>query len=174
MKYKCNSYLDSYEYGKMSLVFTNKMWLMFSLYGSVYNLLLGVLIFILTKNIIDAVGFFLIIEVAILVLFRLKIREVAKLFYRIYLNKKIENNFILEFYKDYFIRKGKIDLKELYSDIDKCIETDTNFYLVDSKKDIIFILEKNECTFDLVNFIRKQFNNLDNQLGGKIIFKNKK
>lgn len=174
MKYKCNSYLDGYEYGKMALVFPNKMWISFSIYGTMYNLVLFIIIFLLSKNIIDAVGFFLIIEVLLLILFRLKVREVAKLFYKLYLNKKIESNFILEFYDDYFKRIGSNELKELYSDIDKCVETDTNFYLVDNKKDIIFILEKNECTFDHVNFIRKKFDNLDNQLGGKINFKNKK
>lgn len=174
MKYKCNSYLDSYEYGKMALVFPMKMWITFSIYATIYNLIFCLVIFLLTKNIIDFVGFFMIIEIVLLILFRLKLREVAKFFYKIYLNKKIESNFTLEFYDEYFKRVGTYELTESYDNIDKCVETDTNFYLVDSKKDIIFVLEKNECTFDHVNFIRKKFNNLDNQLGGKINFRNKK
>ena len=172
MKYKCNSYLDSYEYGKMALVFTNRMWLSFSIYASSYNVILCIIIFFLTKNIIDAVGSFIIIELVILILFRIKIREVAKIFYKIYL-KKSESNYELEFYDDYFIRKGNSSLEEKYTDIDKCIETDTNLYLCDSKKDIIFIIQKNECELDLVNFLRNKFDNLDSRLGGNINFKNK-
>ena len=109
-----------------------------------------------------------------LILFRINLRSVAKVFYKIYLNKRIESSFVLEFYKDYFKRIGNGVLEEKYNEVDICIETDTNFYLVDNKKDIIFILEKNECDFDLVSFIRKQFNNVDNRLGGKINFKNRK
>lgn len=174
MKYKCNSYLDSYEYGKMSLVFGNKMWISFSIYATMYNLILSIIIFLLSKSIIDSVGLFLIIEIIILIFFRLELRSIAKLVYKLYLSKKIESNFTLEFYEDYFKRIGSTILEEKYNDIDKCIETDTNFYLVDNKKDIIFVIEKNECDFELVSFIRKKFDNIENQLGGKINFKNKK
>ena len=157
----------------MAIVFNNRMWRFFVLYGTVYNLILAIVIYILSKNIIDTFGTFLIVEVIMLVLFRIKIREVAELFYKIYLHRRIETNFEMEFYDEYFIRNGIVELKELYSDINKCIETNTNFYLVDDNKNIIFILEKNECSFDLVSFVRKKFNDLDSQLGGKINFKNK-
>lgn len=173
MRYKCSSYLDSYEYGKMALVFPTKMWLSFSIYGSFYNLILCIIIFVLTRNIFDSIGLFIIIELVILILFRLRIREVAKFFYKIYLNKKIEDKYELEFYDDYFIRKSDTSLEEKYSDIDICIETETNFYLQDAKKNIIFIIEKNECELELINFVRDKFDNLDSRLSGNINFKNR-
>ena len=40
MKYRCDSYIDSYEYGKMALYFPKKMWFMFSIYGTLYNIIL--------------------------------------------------------------------------------------------------------------------------------------
>lgn len=112
MKYKCNSYLDSYEYGKMALVFTNRMWLSFSIYASSYNVILCIIIFFLTKNLIDAVGSFIIIELVILILFRIKIREVAKIFYKIYL-KKSESNYELEFYIQPYIEGYDRDFNSL-------------------------------------------------------------
>lgn len=173
MRYKCNSYLDKYEYGKMALVFPNKMWLSFSIYGSIYNLILCIIIFLLSKNIADALGLFIIIELIILILFRIQIREVAKFFYKIYLKNKLESNFELEFYNDYFVRKGNNSLEEKYSDITKCIETETNLYLYDAKKDIIFIIIKNECELELISFIRKKLDNVDSRLSGNINFKNR-
>ena len=173
MKYKCNSYLDSYEYGKMALVFSTKMWISFSIYGSLYNLIFSLVIFLLSKNIIDAITLFLIIEVIMLILFRLELRNVSKFFYKIYLSKKVESFFTIEFYQEYFKQIGNTILEEKYNDIDRCIETDTNFYLIDNKKGIIFVLEKNELEFELVKFLRKKFTNIENQLGGKINFKNK-
>ncbi len=173
MKYRCKSYLDSYEYGKMSLIFPTKMWLSFLIYGSFYNLILCIVIFILFKNIIDSIGLFIIVELIMTIIFRIKIREVAKVFYNLYLKKKIESNYELEFYDDYFIRKGNTVLEEKFSDIDMCIETETNFYLQDNKKDVIFIIEKKECELELINFIRNKFDNLDSRLSGNINFKNR-
>ena len=173
MKYKCNSYLDSYEYGKMSLIFTSKMWLNFSLYGSIYNVILCIIVFILSKNIVDSLGLFMIIEIIILILFRIRIRKVAKIFYKLYLKNKVDSNCELEFYDEYFIRKDRNTLEEKYSDISKCIETETNLYLYDANKDIIFIIIKNECELELINFVRSKFDNVDSRLSGNINFKNR-
>ena len=78
----------------------------------------------------------------------------------------------IEFYDDYLLRQSeKITIKVNYNDIERCIETDTNFYLKMSKENRIIIIQKNSCDLELINFIREKFNNLENCLGDKSNFK---
>ena len=172
--YECNSYIDSYEYSKMSKYFFNKFYFGFLLFASIYNLLISIVIFLITKNIIDLIGFFLIIEVIIVVVLKIKLSDIAKYIFKYQVKRfRLETSFKMVFYKKYFVREGKINIEEKYSDITKAIETETNFYLEDNKKKIIFIIEKNECDLDLIDFIRKRFDNLDSRIGGSIDFKNR-
>lgn len=63
-----------------------------------------------------------------------------------------------EFYEDYMIKKSKNKRMRInYENIIKVIETNTNFYLKDSK--FIVILQKEKCSENLIIFIKKKFKN---------------
>ncbi len=77
-----------------------------------------------------------------------------------------------EFYDDYFITKGENEAYNInYSDIDRSIETDTNFYLRLGEKNKIIIIQKNSCDLELVYFIREKFENMENRLADGSSFK---
>ena len=77
-----------------------------------------------------------------------------------------------EFYEDYIIishKKSSVTIN--YSEISRCVETDTNFYLEYPSKNTVIILQKNKCDLELINFIRSKFKNLENNLGDSSNFK---
>ena len=77
-----------------------------------------------------------------------------------------------EFYEDYIIinhKKSSVTIN--YSEISRCVETDTNFYLEYPNKNLIIIIQKNKCDLELINFIRSKFKNLENNLGDSSNFK---
>ena len=56
-------------------------------------------------------------------------------------------------YKDYLIRKSQNKtLKVNYSEIEKIVETDSNFCL--KKKNMVMALQKSSCELDTITFIR--------------------
>lgn len=77
----------------------------------------------------------------------------------------IDNNYIIDFYNDYLIRRNRLDIIKLnYKDVIRSAETDTNFYLESLEKNVI-IIQKNECSLELVNFIRDKLKELEKDLG---------
>ena len=71
---------------------------------------------------------------------------------------EIEASSEIEFYEDYFIRKGKnVSITANYSEITRCIENDTNFYLEYPNQNMVINLQKNRCDLELINFIRATF-----------------
>ena len=71
---------------------------------------------------------------------------------------EIEASSEIEFYEDYFIRKGKnVSITANYSEITRCIENDTNFYLEYPNQNMVINLQKNRCDLELINFIRTTF-----------------
>lgn len=173
--YTCNSCQDAYEFSRMTPYFFNKMYSRFIIYTTMYNIIFSIILYFLLKNIVDIVAIFLIIEVIILILYKVKLKDVARIYYNFLIKRKnIETNLIVDFYDDYLIEKTEtLALKVDYKDVNTCIETETNFYIEYVSQNAIIIIQKNECDLDLINFIRKKFD-IDSRLTGNINFKNKK
>ena len=83
-----------------------------------------------------------------------------------------DTNFETEFYGDHLIRKGEsVTFTIKYSEISRCVENDTNFYLECADKNMIIILQKNRCDLELINFIRSKFKNPENNIGDTSSYK---
>lgn len=81
----------------------------------------------------------------------------------------INTKIYLEFYKDYFTLDNKYKIN--YSEVVKIIENDCCFYLKCLAVNDIIIIKKNQCSLELVDFIRKIFPNLENYLKDDSKFK---
>lgn len=105
--------------------------------------------------------------------YKMMTKYFPSLFWRIIFYKANVYEIInFEFYDNYFIKEEKsASLKIDYSEVEKIIETDKNFYLRSSKENDVIIIQKNECDLELVNFIREKFENLENRLGEDSNFK---
>lgn len=108
-----------------------------------------------------------------MILYKVRLEHYAeKSFNSLQKKGRADTEIYTEFYDDYFIRQGEIETNKInYNDIDKCIETDTNFYLRFSKRNKIIIIQKNLCDLELISFIREKFKDLENHLGDKSNFK---
>jgi hypothetical protein len=84
--------------------------------------------------------------------------------------KNIECNYELLFYEDYFMYVGDNETKYSYNDFNKVIETDNDFYLTNDN--IVIYLPKRDMDYKFIGFIRKVFDNIDNQIGEDIGIKN--
>ena len=167
--YTCESIVDAYEYKKMAKYFPKRMYLPFVIKGTYLNILSTALITILSKSWIISLVFFLVYEIFLLIYHKVGLESYSE---RAFNNRKkreeIDINFETEFYEDYFIRKTeKSSLTINYSEISKCVENDTNFYLEYPSRNVIIIIQKNKCDLGLISFIREKFNNLENYLGDK-------
>lgn len=171
--YTCQSIVDAYEYKKMAKYFPEVMYLYFVRMATFSNIIFTALTAILSRSWIIALVFFLICEIFLLIYYKVRIEFVSeKVFIKSNKGKEEYNNFENEFYEDYFIRKTKkSSLKINYSEISKCIENDTNFYLKYPDRKVIIIIQKNRCDNELINFIRAKFDNLENHLGDNSNFK---
>lgn len=165
--YTCESITDNYEYKKMAKYFPKRMYWMFVIRGSFLNLIFSAIIAIATKSFIDTLIFFIIYQLFSMIIYKVRLEYyVEQVFNYRKKHDSIDTTFELEFYDDYFIRKSEsITLKIKYSDISRCVENDTNFYLEYLRQNTIIILQKNRCDLELINFIRKSFENLENHIG---------
>ena len=171
--YTCQSIVDAYEYKKMAKYFPEVMYLYFVRMATFSNIIFTALTAILSRSWIIALVFFLVYEIFLLIYYKVRIEFVSeRVFIKSNKGKEEDNNFENEFYEDHFIRKTKkSSLKINYSEISKCIENDTNFYLKYPDRKVIIIIQKNRCDNELINFIRAKFDNLENHLGDNSNFK---
>ena len=174
VRFTSSQNIDGYEYGKVANYFPTKFYLVYVLNLTLVNILIAIIIYMLSHNLIDTYGTLGILEIAIIVIFKIKLRVITEKYYNYKIKKgKIDATLDLEFYDDYFIQTSDTSpIKIEYTKLSKCIETDTCFYLV-YNKDMIIILKKNECEIELIEFLRKKIPNLENRLGEKIKFKSK-
>lgn len=171
--YTCESIVDSYEYKKMAKYFPNKMYWVFVIRGTYFNLLISAVIAIFSKSLVGTLTFLIIYQISLMILYKVRLEHVAEKEFNAQ-NKRGETdiNYETEFYKDYFIRKSeKLTRTINYSEINRCIENDTNFYLEYSQRNLVIIIQKNRCDLELINFIRDTFPNLENHLGDTSQFK---
>lgn len=145
----------------------------FVTWGTIINFILTAIVSILFRNTVTSLIFLVLYQIYIMILYKIRLEHFAEKTFNSQKKKIItDTEFHIEFYDDYFIRQGNTEkIKYYYNDIDKCIETDTNFYLGLSKRNKIIIIQKNSCSLELINFIRKNFNNLENHIGDNSNFK---
>lgn len=171
--YKIESIVDAYEYKRMAKYFPKRMYWVFVLNDTFYTLILTAIIGLITKSIILASYFFILRQVYTMGINSVRLEHFAeKVFNHRRKKYNIDINVETEFYDTYFIRKdSKSSLTINYSDISRCVETDTNFYFEYPKNNRIIIIQKNACDLKLIDFIRSKFSNIENKLGDEIKFK---
>ena len=169
--YKCESIADGYEYKKMAKYFPKRVYWVFVKLGTLLNLVIMGFISLIFKNWIVTLAFFVLLEIYILVYYKLE--TVIERFQNNRIKKgMVEVNHENEFYEDFFIVSGeKSSITINYPEISRCVENDTNFYLEYPTKNTVIILQKNKCDLELINFIRSKFKNLENNLGDSSNFK---
>ncbi len=171
--YSCESIVNGYEYKKMAKYFPKRMYWVFVIRGLILNLIFSAIIAITSKSFTDTLTFFVIYQIFLMIIYKIRLEHYAEEAFNA--RKKqgpIDTNFETEFYNDYFIRKSEsISFTIKYSEISRCVENDTNFYLEYPQKNIVIILQKNRCDLDLISFIRKTFENLENHIGDNSKFK---
>lgn len=163
----CESIVDGYEYKKMAKYFPNRMYWVFVIRGVFINLIITAYIAITSQSWVVTLIFFIVYQIYLLIYYKVRLEPISeKVFNARKKHGEVDTNYETEFYEDYFIRKGKkISLTIDYSEISRCVENDTNFYLEYDARNMIIILQKNRCDLELINFIRNKFKNLENHLG---------
>lgn len=155
--YTCKSKIDVYEYKRMAKYFPQIYW-SYVIFGTLANVIFSIIIAIISKSTIETIAFFISYQIFIMIIYKVRLENFAeKAFNRMQKKDPIDTNLYIEFYDNYFIRQDKTTaLKINYSDVDKCIETDTNFYFRYGKKRLITIIQKDQCDLTLISFIRKK------------------
>ena len=170
--YTIESIIDGNEYKKMARYFPQMYWT-YVIYGTILNLFFSLLIAVFSESLIFTLIFLVLYQSYIMILYKIRLEHYAeKSFNRMVKKGRIDTEVHSEFYNDYFIRQSEtVAYKIKYIDIDRCVETDSSFYLKYGKKNIIIIIQKNECDLELINFIREKFNNLEKHIGDNSNFK---
>lgn len=171
--FSCESVVDGYEYKKMAKYFPKRMYWVFVIRGTIFNVIISALIALTTQSWITTLIFLIAYEIYLLIYYKVRLEPMAEKVHNTRLKRgEIEVNFETEFYEDYFIRKGeKSSVTIDYSEITRCVENDTNFYLEYAKKNMVIIIQKNRCDLELISFIRNKFSNLENNLGDTSSYK---
>ena len=171
--FSCERVVDGYEYKKMAKYFPKRMYWVFVIRGTIFNVIISALIALTTQSWIATLIFLIAYEIYLLIYYKVRLEPMAEKVHNARLKRgEIEVNFETEFYEDYFIRKGeKSSVTIDYSEITRCVENDTNFYLEYAKKNMIIIIQKNRCDLELISFIRNKFSNLENNLGDTSSYK---
>ena len=171
--FSCESVVDGYEYKKMAKYFPKRMYWVFVIRGTIFNVIISALIALTTQSWIATLIFLIAYEIYLLIYYKVRLEPMAEKVHNARLKRgEIEVNFETEFYEDYFIRKGeKSSVTIDYSKITRCVENDTNFYLEYAKKNMVIIIQKNRCDLELISFIRNKFSNLENNLGDTSSYK---
>ena len=174
--FSCESVVDGYEYKKMAKYFPKRMYWVFVIRGTIFNVIISALIALTTQSWIATLIFLVAYEIYLLIYYKVRLEHMAEKVHNARLKRgEIEVNFETEFYEDYFIRKGeKTSVTIDYSEITRCVENDTNFYLEYANRNMVIIIQKNRCDLELINFIRNKFKNLENNLGDTSSYKENK
>lgn len=171
--YTCESIVNSHEYKKMAKYFPKRLYWVFVIRGLFLNLIFSAIIAIATKSLVDTLLFFAIYQIYLMIIYKVRLEHYAEQVFNA--RKKqgiVDTKFEIEFHDNYFIKKSEsISLTIKYSDISRCVENDTNFYLEYPTKNAIIILQKNRCDLELISFIRKTFKNVENHIGDNTNFK---
>lgn len=161
----CESIIDADEYKKMVKYFPEIYWA-YVIWGSFFNLFLSAIIAIISRSLLGTLVFLIIYQIFIMILYKARLEHYAeKSFLTEQKNNPGSTNIYTEFYDDYFVRIDEtLSRKIKYTDIERVVETNTNFYLYYKSQKLIVFIQKNRCDLETVNFIRKKFNNLESHL----------
>lgn len=164
--YACESKFNINEYIGIAK-YLPKIYLGFVIRAVFINLIISAIVAISSESLIGTLIFFVVFQVFLMLYYKIRLNYfIEKEFKEAIAKKIIDTDMHIEFYEDYLTRQGETIFRKIeYSDIDKCIENDTNFYLQDSIKNIAVIIQKKQCDSELINFIRNTFNNLESHLG---------
>lgn len=151
----------------MAKYFPKRVYWVFVIRGSILNLIFSAVIAIISMSLIDTLLFFTFYQIFLMVIYRVYLDHFAEKVFNKRMKKGLEKGISeTEFYDDYFIRKSEtITFTIKYSEIARCVETNTNFYFEYPLRNAVMIFQKNRCDLELINFIRKKFNNLENCIG---------
>lgn len=160
------------EYKKMVKYFPEVYWRLV-IYGTIINIIFSAIIAIVSKNSTETLTFFIICQIITMIIYKIRSENMAeKSFNTMKEKKRIDTEFHTEFFEDYVMVCGEnITYKIKYSDIEKCVETDTNFYLKYGIRNIVIIIQKEQCELELIKFIREKFSKIEKNVENK---KNKK
>ena len=174
--YTCESIVDGYE-NKIALKYFPELgkitYLSCVILMTLCDLIIFVLIAVFFKNVMVALIIFIIFEIFHLIFCKLALGYYVEKVINNQIKKDgLSKEIYTEFFDDYLTRtRGNTVVKFYYNDIVKIIETDTNFYLKDSKHKTVIFIQKNRCSLELINFIREKFADLENHLGETSKFK---
>ena len=165
--YACDGTVDAYEYKKMAKYFPKRTYWVFIMRGILINLVATAFVAIFTKSWIETLVFFIVYQLYVFIYCKIRLESIAeKVFNHRQKRGEIESNVEIEFYEDNLIRRGEnLSLTIPYTEISRCIENDTNFYLEYPTRNMIIIIQKNRCDLELISFIRSKFQDLENHLG---------
>lgn len=124
---------------------------------AVRELIVILIISLIYKTSILATFFiYVIVLLLLIVIYKIKIDWLAEKVYKKYTKKyQLDNKTFIDFYDDYLIWKNEnIERKIKYSDINKLVESETNFYIQSTQLNIIINIRKSDCDEKLVDFIR--------------------
>lgn len=165
--YTCNCVIDAYECKLMFPYFREIYWTYIIKKGLFINSIVCIIyIIILGRYLLFVLPLFIILQLILMIYYNINIDKVIeKDFKKLDSKVNIDNNYIIDFYNDHLIRRNRLDIIKLnYKDVIRSVETDTNFYLESLEKNVI-IIQKNECSLELVNFIRDKLKELEKDLG---------
>lgn len=157
--YSCKSETTQEEYAKLSDYFL-RFYLIAIIYGTVLNIITTIIICLfVNEKLLVGLILFTLIEIIILVVYKIRLKKIVKSWFsKLQKKNPVDTESFNEFYEDYMIKKSKNKRMRInYENIIKVIETNTNFYLKDSK--FIVILQKEKCSENLIIFIKKKFKN---------------
>lgn len=154
--YKTATKINDEEFTKMNKVFPN-LYLNLVINGTIINLVISTILFLIFRNFVLVILFFIVYQIAITLLYRLKLEDYSKkIFLRLKRKNKIADNFSLEFYDNYLISITNRNIRINYDEIEKCIETNTNIYLKNKKN--VLIIHKDTSNMKLIQFIKNKIN----------------
>ena len=159
--YKCESYVDVDEYLKMCKYFPIHSYIPFLIRGFLVNLIVTLFVLLLTRDWYITLLFFIILQIIIAIYCK---RAQMDMLRKLYINEKGEKKDIFTrfFYKDYMLSKIDNNVIEFkYDTIKEMIETNTNIYLLIDKTSQVIIIQKENCSSKLMDFLRDKFNTLD-------------
>ena len=164
--YVCKTVEDGYEYKKMIKWFPNETYKALIVRYTFINFICYFMALFFTQDSYYCISQFAFFEIFFLIACWFKIDYFAEK-YRINLYRKqkiISTNYEyeVEFYDNYFIVKNDtVTVKIEYSKVDKSIETDTNFYFYVLPKNSCTIIQKNNCSLNLIKFVREKISNIE-------------
>lgn len=161
--YLCESKLEIDEFIKMLEHFPKIYWA-FVVRGIFINLVLSAIVAISLKNIFAVIIFFIVYQIYLMIYYKINFNRLIEKQCKEEITKRtIDTELQIKFYDDYLVRQGETITRQIkYSDIDRCVENENNFYLLDSARNVGAFIQKDKCEAELINFIRKTFDNLEN------------